>query len=243
MAGEFTKFTTVSQVLQKAYRELGLTVPTSFVGNTDDTASQLVEFLTSAGQDLCTMNDWQMLHKEWTQVLTPAVSTYALPTDWNSFIDSAMWDNTARWPVIGPLTPQIWRMLKARLLGGNTISLQYRIVANQFVLYYPAAAADTIVSDYYSRGWLVQVDGTTYRDNPSADSDTVLFDSRIIVPLLKFKWRDAKGFDTSAASAEFQEQWDLIVGRDIPAPTLSVGPRDTYPYLGYYNMPDTNYGS
>lgn len=242
MAGEFTKFSTVAVVLAKTYRELGLTVPTSFVGNTDVTASQIVEFLTAAGQDLCMMNDWQYLHKEWSQVLVPGQSDYALPTDWNSFVDSTMWDNTARWPVIGPLTPQIWRMLKARLLGGNTISLQYRITGNMLHLYYPAASADTVVSDYYSRGWILGADMVTYRDNPNTDGDTILFDPRIVTPLVKWKWRDAKGFDTSAQEKEFEEQWDLVVGRDIPAPTLSVGPRDTYPYLGYYNMPDTGYG-
>lgn len=242
MAGEFTKFTTVSVVLGKVFRELGLTVPSTFVGNTDITAAQLVEFLTSAGQDLCTMTDWQMLHKEWTVTLTSA-TTYPLPADWNSFVDDTMWDNTSRWPVLGPITPQVWRMLKARLLGGNTISLQYRIVGNQLVLYAAGAVGDMVVSDYYSRGWLLQADGVTYRDNPGADSDQILFDPRIIGPLVKYKWRDAKGFDTVAASDEFQDAWDLIVGRDTPSPILSIGNRNVYPYLGYNNMPDTNYGS
>jgi len=245
MAGEFTKYTTVSTALTKVCRELGLTVPPAFVGSTDVGIQQLVEFLTSAGQDLCLMHDWQYLHKEWTQVLTPSVDTYTLPTDWNGFVDGAMWDNTSRWPVLGPLTPQIWRMLKARLLGGNTISLQYRIVGNQFILYYPAAAADTIVSDYYSRGWLidgVQVPSPVYRDNVANDSDQILFDQRLIVPLVKYKWRDAKGFDTSAQIAEFNEAFSLVTGRDIPAPILSIGPRQVYPYLNYANIPDTNYG-
>ncbi len=241
MAGEFTKFTTIATILPKIFRELGLTVPTTFVGNTDLTVAQIMEFFTSAGQDLCMMTDWQMLHKEWTQVLTPGVSTYALPTDWNSFVDDTMWDNTSRWPVIGPLTPQIWRLLKARLLGGNTVSLQYRIVGNIFTLYYPAAAADTLQADYYSRAWILS--GATPRDNPATDSDTIYFDSRILVPLVKFKWRSAKGFDTSADQKDFQDGWDLVVGRDTPAPTLSVGIGAPYPYLGYLNMPDTNYGS
>ena len=246
MAGEFTKFLTAGQTLTQAMGELGLTIPSTFVGNTDAIVIQLVKFLTASGQDLCLMTDWQFLHKEWTQVLSIGASDYALPTDWNGFVSGTMWDNTSRWPVIGPLTPQIWRMLKARLLGGNTISLQYRITGNMLHFYYPSAAVDTVVSDYYSRGWVidgVQTPlGTIFRDNIANDSDQVLFDGRITVPLLKYKWRDAKGFDTTAASDEFEDAWDLVVGRDTPAPTLSIGPSTAYPYLGYSNMPDTNYG-
>lgn len=245
MAGEFTKFLTCSQAMTQAMGELGLSIPSAFNGSTDPTITQLLKFLTAAGQDLCLMTDWQMLHKEWTLVLTPGTS-FPLPADWNSFVDSTMWDNTARWPVIGPITPQIWRMLKARLLGAEAITLQYRIVANQFVLYFNGNVGDTLQADYYSRGWVidgVQTPlGTVYRDNVANDSDQLLFDGRILVPLLKYKWRTAKGFDTTSDKDDFETGWDLVVGRDTPAPTLSIGASSGYPYLSYGNMPDTNYG-
>ena len=104
---------------------------------------------------------------------------------------------------------------------------------------------DTLQADYYSRGWLidgVQVPSPIYRDNVANDSDQILFDSRIVVPLLKFKWREAKGFDTAADSDAFNQAWDLVVGRDIPATTLSIGSSSGFPYLGFGNISDTNYG-
>ena len=246
MAGEFTKYLTVSSLMTRVMGELGLTTPAAFNGSTDLTVTQILKFLTSAGQDLCTMTDWQYLHKEWTQVLTPGTFSYALPTDWNGFVSGAMWDNTSRWPVLGPLTPQIWRMMKARLVGGTNISLQYRIIGN-LVTFLQSPPADTIVSDYYSRGWIidgVQVPpGTIFRDNVANDSDTLLFDASLLTPMIKYRWRNAKGFDTTSDSDEFQAAWDIVVGRDSPAATLSIGNRSTYPFLGYANMPDTNYGS
>lgn len=243
MAGEFTKFGTISVVMSRIVSELGLNTPASFVGNVDLTISQLMSFFTSAGQDLCTMTDWQYLHKEWTLPIVPPNVNYALPVDWNSFVDATMWNNSTSLPVIGPLTPQVWRMLKARFAGGMTISIQYRIIGNQLVLFQAPGSAMNITTDYYSRGWLLAFDGVTYRDNPGADSDTVLFDQSIIIPLVKLRWRANKGFDTSNDVQAFNDAWDLIVGRDTPAPTLSIGPRSIYPYLGYTNIPDTNYGS
>jgi hypothetical protein len=243
MAGEFTKFGTVSTVLGRITSELGLATPASYVGNTDTTTAQVLNMLTSAGQDLCLMNDWQYLHKEWSLTLNTIDTEYDLPDDWNSFVDSTMWNNASSLPVIGPLTPQAWRMLKARFAGGASISLQYRITGNQFVLFEAASAADTIITDYYSRGWILQVDGITFRDNPAADDDTILFDQRIVIPLVKLRWRAGKGFDTMNDVQDFNDAWDLVTGRDIPAPTLSLGTRSVYPYLGYGNMPDTGYGT
>lgn len=242
MAGEFTKFSTCAQVMTQTMNELGLTPPGTFNGSSDVTITQLLAFMTATGQDLCTMTDWQMLHKTWTLTLTGA-STYPLPTDWNSFVDATFWDNTSRWPVLGPLPPQVWRLLKARLLGGNTVSLQFRITQNLFELYYPGAVNDVIQADYYSRGWVIDGVSALYRDNIANDSDQILFDTRIFVPLLKLKWRTAKGFDVLSDKDDFETAWDLVVGRDTPAPTLSIGPRAEYPYLGFGNMPDTNYGS
>lgn len=243
MAGEFTKFSTVAVVMTQAMGELGVPVQTSFVGNSDTTTNQLLKFLTASGQDLCMMNDWQMLHKEWSQVLTAPTVSYPLPVDWNSFVDDTMWNGSSSLPVIGPVTPQIWRLLKARFSGGMTISLMYRIIGNNFILFQPPSASNTISADYYSRGWILQFDGITYRDNVGADSDQILFDTRIVVPFLKFKWRTAKGFDTTSDVNDFNTNWDLVVGRDIPAPTLSLGPRDAFPFLGFGNIPDTGYGS
>lgn len=242
MSGEFTKFGTCSQVMKQLMSELGLTAPTTFNGSTDTTVTQLISFLTAAGQDLCLMTDWQMLHKTWTLTLDGS-TTYSLPADWNSFVDATFWDNTSRWPVLGPIPPQIWRLLKARLLGGNTVSLQFRITGNVFELYYPGAVGDVIQADYYSRGWVTDGISGNARDNIANDSDTILFDTRIVVPLVKYKWRTAKGFATQADADDFETAWDLVVGRDTPAPTLSIGPRADYPYLGFGNMPDTNYGS
>jgi hypothetical protein len=241
MSGEFTKFPIVSAFMAQTMSELGLTVPNAYIGNTDTTVTQLMAFLNACGQDLCTMTDWQMLHKEWTQILAPANLTYALPLDWNGFISGAGWDNTSTFPLIGPLTPQIWRMVKARRMTSN-LSIQYRIVGNLMTLLV-APPADTVVFDYYSRGWILNATaGGTYRDNVAADADQILFDGSLLKPMLKYRWRNAKGFDTSAETDEFQAAWDLIVGRDTPAPTLSIGPRACYPFLGYGNIPDTGYG-
>jgi len=177
----FTKFTNIAFVMGEVMSQLGLAVPTMFVGSQDQNVTQLLSLLTSAGQDLCTMEDWQFLHKTFTLNLVPGQTYYSLPDDWNGFVSSTMWNNTQRLPVIGPLTPQVWRMLKARLISGTTISLEYRIVGNRIELYRPSNTADVIQADYYSRGWLQDAprrrSGTTFRTTRTLLCWTAVFSS------------------------------------------------------------------
>ena len=241
----FTQLSSCGSILQTVLTELGLPLPPAnvFVGSSDRSTILMIAFLNAAGQDLCKLHDWQWLHKEWTQIVSYPTTSYPLPPDWNGFVESTMWDNTSRLPLIGPITPQVWRMLKARLLGGNTISLQYRIIGNKMILYYPAVTSDTVMADYFSRGWLQDVtNASIYRDNVQNDTDICLFDPRIIVPLVKWRWRAAKRFDVTTERQEFNDAMEMVAGRDTPAPTLSISPRWTYPYIGYINIPDSRYG-
>lgn len=238
----FNRISSVSVIMTAILQDIGLTVPTAFVGNTDTTISQLLRVLTNIGRELCLAYDWEFLHKEFT-ITTTGVDTYSLPADYNGFVDGTFWNNTTRLPVIGPVTPQIWRMLKARNLGGNTISIQYRIVGDKIVFYQAPSVGQTLVLDYFSRGWVQDATDMTYRDGVEKDSDLLYFDPRILESGVKLRWRQTKGFDTTAAQQEADSMWETVVGRDTPAPTLSLAPDFGYPYLGYNNIPDTGYGS
>jgi hypothetical protein len=223
----FTKFANVAYVMNSALSEMGLPVPSSgqFVGSQDQTVVQMLGLLSSAGQDLCTMFDWQFLHKTFTLNLVVGQTLYPLPADWNGFVNDTFWNNTTRLPLIGPVPPSIWRML------------------NQIELYNPAQATDMCQADYYSRGWLQDsTNPTIYRDNAQNDSDILLLDSRLLVLLLKLRWREAKKFDTTTELQDFTLGFDAITGRDTPGARFSLGARQSYPYLGYQNIPDSGYG-
>jgi hypothetical protein len=236
----FTRQTTVSTIVSNLMTELGLTPPEDLFSSDDPTVVQLLVMLTQVGQDLCSMHDWQMLHKEWELVCTSALE-YPLPDDWNGFVQGASWDNTNRWPAVGSIPPAVWRLLKARLSNGEPAMITYKLQGNELVLF-SAQDGHTIVLDYYSRGWILDADGTTYKDNATANDDTVLLDSRLVQLLLKLRWRASKGFDTTSEVDQFNGFWDTITGRDSPAPTLSIGANPSDGLLGYQNIPDTNYG-
>jgi hypothetical protein len=49
--------------------------------------------------------------------------------------------------------------------------------------------------------------------------------------MLKYKFLAAKGFDTTAASAEFSIAYDQAVSKDVPGVTLSLVPGTSHRLL------------
>jgi hypothetical protein len=66
----------------------------------------------------------------------------------------------------------------------------------------------------------------------------------MMIKMVKMKWLQAKGLDSSAAQLEFDTLLMTELGKDRGAPKLNAG-QGAYGlrYLdGFYNTPDSNFG-
>lgn len=244
----FNKHATALDIIQNALGQLALPVPTAVVSNTsDETAQQMVRLLTWCGRRLLKPTAtyrWQHLLKTWQLSTVVGQTTYALPSDWDSFVDLTGWNFTSRLPMLGPATDPQWQCLKARNLGSSTISVIYRSRAGRFEIYNSFSTAQDLRIDYSSRAWVVKADGVTYQDFIDADDQVVLYDAELITAKLKLAFLTAKGFDTTAAQAEYNELEEQAICADTDAPVLQVARSDTYPLIStQFNVPDTGYGA
>jgi len=87
--------------------------------------------------------------------------------------------------------------------------------------------------------------GVAGADAPVANSDTVNFDSNLMSRCLKLAWLEAKGLDTTAAAADYNQALAGSFDDDSQGPTLRVtGPSVMrQPLLSYRNIPDSGFGS
>ncbi len=230
--------------VKRVLRVVGLPVPVSAAGATDAVTVQIWQMLTELGQELMELFDWQLRTKTLVITTDPLVTTYALPSDFVRFVDSTDWNMTARIPLIGPMTAQQWALLKARQLGGTTLRLQYRINNNKLELYYSPSAANVLNLQYVSRGWVQDAsDPLKFKDTLEADGDIMMFEPRLMVAMLRYRWRQAKGFETSALEREFKQALEQAKNDDVPGSDLALSSASNqFPLLGYMNMPDTGYG-
>ena len=90
------------------------------------------------------------------------------------------------------------------------------------------------------------VNGTAglYNDKVTTPSDVVLYEAFLFERLLKVRFLEARGFDSSAAAAQYVKVMESWTGKDKGAPILNAGrSRGGVPYLdGFRNTPDTGFG-
>lgn len=240
----FNRFISGYDICKRALRVIGVPVPVSISGATDATSIQVWALLTELGQELLGAFEWSMKTRTFTITTDPLVKVYDLPEDLSGFISATAWNNTSRLPMQGPMTAQQWALLVARNLGGTTITLQYRINNNQLELYYSPSEPATVSIQYISRGWVQDGgDPAILKDEMVADGDICLFDPRLMVAMLRWRWRRAKGFDTTDLEEEYNIALENAKNADVPGQDLDLSyPGSSSNYLGYKNIPDTGYG-
>jgi hypothetical protein len=239
---EFNRYITANEVIRRVLGPLGLPKPADVFNSTEATPRQMIDLLTECGQELLAEYDWQILIATQTIVTTTDVD-YPLPDDFERYIDGTGWNNTGRIPLIGPMSPQQWRLLQARQLGGTTLRLQYVIRDGLLSLYFAPNPTQTLQIDYISRGWVQDAtDPTVHRDYVKNSGDLILYNPILIVNYLKYKWRDAKGFDATSAMLAYNKALEKARYSDRPHATLPLAGQRGYPYITNNNLSDTNYG-
>ena len=189
------------------------------------------------------MRDWAALVKQASFTGDGSSTLFNLPADWGRAKDQSGWDRTNAKPMQGPLSSPQWQYLKAWTSSSN-VTILYRIVGNRMEFYTAPANGDVIYCDYLSRYWVAS-DGASTGDKyqPSASGDVVLLEPMAVTRLLKCKWLEAIGEDSTAARQEFLLAFDGAASNE-PAPVLSMaGPSIMFPRIGVQNLPDTGYGA
>lgn len=173
--------------------------------------------------------------------LTFAQTQYNLPADWKKQIPQTEWDNTNRWPLMGPASPQDWQSFKSGIVYAGP-RLRYRIQANTLTLNPQPSNGWVFSFEYISKFWVIGADGTR-KARFTADTDTFIFDDSLMTVGLKAKWMVAKGLDATFDLGEFKGLLDNCKAQDKSAKKLSLSPYQTTILLSMANLPDGSFPS
>ena len=69
--------------------------------------------------------------------------------------------------------------------------------------------------------WLVDSGGVVFKSRPTADSDVILFDARLAVDGLKYRFLKAKGLEYGEEQRDFIARLNKIAGRNAPVLDLN----------------------
>ena len=170
-----------------------------------------------------------------------AQTAYNLPPDFETITDRTQWDKTKHWEALGPESAQQWQWLKSGYISTGP-RIRWRILDNQFQVWPPMNTNEYLGWEYRSKGWARSSTGTV-KNSFTADSDTTVFDDRLMVLYTKLKYFQVKSFDTTALMQDYQRYLSVVKANDKGAPNLSFAPYPSKVLIGYANIPDTGYGS
>jgi hypothetical protein len=237
----------VNDLLNRVAAEVGLTPVADPWADQSQHFQQMRFLLQTAGEELTLAHPWEWQVASY-QVTTAALDTgnYDLPTDFLQMIDQTGWERSQNVPLFGPLSAQDWTYLLGRDLVSSTIYASFRLKDGLFSIFpQPPPAGLDINFEYQSQNWVSDGQPTpVLSDTVTLGSETILFDRTLITRMLKLKWLESKGFDTTKPQDDFNIVFGSITGKDKGAEILSAGRNSrTFPYLdSRYNTPDKGYG-
>lgn len=241
------RYSDAGDIINTVAAEVGLTPVSDPYTSSDPAFVQLTYLLDSAGQELLGAHQWNKFVKTHS-ITTTTASEYDLPDDFGWFIDQTGWNPVATGnglPLGGPLTEQDYAYLVSTNLAASTIYISFRQADGKIVILPdPAPSGQEITFQYVSRYWVADAAAPTTGASDTADEadDVVLFEPVLIQKLLKLRFLEAKGFDTTAAVSQFANVFSQWTGKDASAQTLNMARVRVFPYLGWRNVPETNYG-
>lgn len=226
--------------------EMGLTMGNTFVAADDVQGQQILAALNAAGNELNMIYPWEQFQKELTIQTVVGQGEYPLPSDWKYFLDQTQWDRTNRWPLLGPKSPAEWAWLKGGLLA-TFPRMRYRVAGNKFMIW-PVPDSDSttfnLAMEYVAGNWVQSTESMDQMPNAAmikADGDIVWYDPWLALKFAKLKFYQLKGFDTTAAQADFLRVFESLKGKDTGAPVLSLVPIRTPFFIGPWSVPDGNW--
>ena len=183
----------------------------------------------------------QMASGDGVQSVVCAQTAYDLPADFETITDRTQWDKSKHWEMLGPEDAQQWQWLKSGYISTGP-RVRWRILDGQFQIWPVMNTNEYLGWEYRSKGWARSA-ANAIKNSFTADTDTTVFDDRVMVLSTKLKYFQTKGFDTTALQQDFQRYLSVAKANDKGAPNLSFAPYPSKVLIGYANIPDTGYGS
>ena len=242
-------YDTAGSIINDALVEVGLAAVADPFADSDANVIQMCTLLKSKGREILRQRFWTQMRDEYTFTTVQGTPSYALPSDFHTMADQSGWNRTNRLPLGGPLSPQEWQYLKARLVG-VVFTVLFRPMDGEIYIYpdNPTPGGYVVAFEYLSNGWIERpaIPVNTYHDSPVATDDIVRFDPLMVMRGIKLEWLKLHAFDTTSAQQDYLEAYNRAAGMDSFNPVLSLTRPNTLrgvdQLIGQHSVPITGFG-
>lgn len=165
---------------------------------------------------------------------------YAFPTDYDAIVPRTQWDKSKHWEMLGPEDAQQWEWLLSGFISTGP-RVRWRLYGDYFQIWPGFSNAEFLGFEYRSKGWANSAAGVS-KNSFTVDTDTCIYQDRLMVLMTKLKYFEAKGFDTTAMYRNWVTELETDIAQDTSFANLSFAPKPGNILIGFDNIPDTGYG-
>jgi hypothetical protein len=212
---------TLLSICTDAADEIGITQPSSVVGNTAPDSQKLLRYANKVGRRLMKTVPWQIARKEQTfTALGQSEQTSILPSDFDRFIPETFWDRTNLFLVSGPITSVEWQGFVAGSYSDTSNRKFIYRGGSVFILPAPAGG-ETLAFEYVSKNWC-QSSGAVAQTAWAADTDTGILDEELMTYALIYEYLLSEGLPFEAAAGQYKRYFDILIDSDQPTAGVMV---------------------
>ena len=228
--------------------EVGVSVPSSVIGNTDANVVQVLRLLNREGKWLARIHDWQVLRKEGSFTTVAANqqvaniksftdTSSASVTDLDRIVPKTMWDRTAREQIGDPVTAQRYQ----GDLANVTVSTRYRYIIRGNALFFTPMPpiSHSVYFEYIKIHWC-QSSGGTGKTSFSVDTDTGILDEDLLTQGALWRFLKAKSLDYAEEFRRYEHLLSALTGQESPAADLMAVPPEPFD-LSEPRVPEGNW--
>lgn len=201
--------------------QVGIPRPSSYVGNTDPVARQLVALANAEGRSLASRHRWNKLIKEATHTTLAAASqgtVASIASGFDYLLGDTMWNRTQDREVPA-ITAEEWQAYQANGVAGPFT--KFRIRDGTLYMVPTPTAGHTLAFEYVSKNWC-ESSGGTDQDAWTADTDVGILDENLMGLGLLWRYKKAKGLEYGEDFADYERLVANAIARDNPQPRLSL---------------------
>lgn len=173
--------------------------------------------------------------------LTFAQGAYALPADFEYFVNRTTWEGTIHWELLGPISAQEKQALRYGVSPKGPRRRWYVRAGRIWLDPVPSTDAEPIAFDYFSNHWCQSSGGAT-QSRWAADTDTYKLDEDCFIQGIKWRFLRSKGLDYGQEKLDYDADCMRVLARDGGSRTLPLGASNGLRFLSEANVPDTGYG-
>ena len=243
---------TLLGVVQTCCREIGLPVPGTVVGTVTAQVSQFVAFANVTGDALRDDIAWPALRQTATITLISGTTIYTVTPNeltgaytCNRIIAETGWDATNSWYFVGSVNDVEWAGWQYGVTA-TPIRRIWRTRSDSSIEIFPepTSSGDELVLSTVANEWARSA-AAAPKTSMAADDDTHLFNDRLFLLGVKWRFLESKGLPFMAPKAEYDAILGVRRAAARPARTVSLDSRRARVrrLVDYRNVPDTGFGA